>query len=170
MNLKVFHLGRNLTFEGWWDNSRHKDNWEGLAMALYDLDTDKEMSDFSQLPHLREFKLIWNSMTSAQRDSIEIEINGRLDELVANPDPNWGSITNASIEGGKPNPNNGIPGDWTGTVFEPIYELAGMFYGNVWKKVIIERPEHWIGIHSDPTFPQRGITLQGKTYFLDRKS
>jgi hypothetical protein len=23
------------------------------------------------------------------------------------------------------------------------------------------------GIRSDPTFPQRGITLQGKTYFLD---
>jgi hypothetical protein len=29
---------------------------------------------------------------------------------------------------------------------------AGMFYGNVWKKVAIERPEYWIGIRSDPTF------------------
>ncbi|HZR33295.1 MAG TPA: hypothetical protein VFA76_15725 [Terriglobales bacterium] len=46
-------------------------------------------------------------------------------------------------------------------------ERAGMFYGNVWKKVIIERPERWIGIRSDPTFPQRGISLGGKTYFLD---
>ena len=25
----------------------------------------------------------------------------------------------------------------------------------------------WIGIRSDPTFPQRGITLEGKSYFLD---
>jgi hypothetical protein len=62
----------------------------------------------------------------------------------------------------------------TGTVFHPIFEargrneeLAGMFFGNVWKKVIIARPEQWVGIRSDPTFPQRGITLQGKTYFLD---
>jgi hypothetical protein len=42
-----------------------------------------------------------------------------------------------------------------------------MFYGNVWKKVIIGRPELWIGIRSDPTFSQRAITLGGKTYFLD---
>jgi hypothetical protein len=55
--------------------------------------------------------------------------------------------------------------------FQPIYEIAcgmdedrgGMFYGNVWKKVIIDRPELWIGIRSDPTFPQRGISLGGKT-------
>ena len=32
-----------------------------------------------------------------------------------------------------------------------------MFYGNVWKKVIIGRPERWIGIRSDPTFPQRKL-------------
>jgi len=44
-------------------------------------------------------------------------------------------------------------------VFQPIYEIAcgmdeeraGMFYGNVWKKFIIERPERLIGIRSDPT-------------------
>lgn len=45
-----------------------------------------------------------------------------------------------------------------------------MFFGNVWKKVIIERQERWIGIRSAPTFPQRGISLQGKTYFVDTKS
>jgi hypothetical protein len=36
-----------------------------------------------------------------------------------------------------------------------------------WKKVIIERSELWIGIRSDPTLPQRGISLGGKTYFVD---
>jgi hypothetical protein len=46
-------------------------------------------------------------------------------------------------------------------------DRAGMLYGNVWKKVIIERPERWIGIRSDPTFRQKGISLGGKTYFLD---
>ena len=44
-----------------------------------------------------------------------------------------------------------------------------MFYGNVWKKVIIERQDHWIGMRADPTFPNRGITLEGKTYFIDRE-
>jgi hypothetical protein len=60
-------------------------------------------------------------------------------------------------------------------VFQLIYEIAcamdedraGMFYGNVWKKVIIERPEGWIGIRSDPIFRQKGISLGGKTYFPD---
>ena len=60
-------------------------------------------------------------------------------------------------------------------MFQPIYEiaggmneeLAGMFYGNVWKKVIIDRRELWNGIRSDPTFPQRGMSLGGKTYFLN---
>jgi hypothetical protein len=84
---------------------------------------------------------------------------------VSSPDPNWGSITNTSIEGGRTNPVTGIRGDWTGTVFDPIFvacglneDVAGMFYGNVWKKVIIERADHWVGIRSDPTFPNRGIT------------
>ena len=40
-----------------------------------------------------------------------------------------------------------------------------MFYGNLWKKLIIERPETWIGYRPNPTFPQRGITLAGKSYF-----
>jgi hypothetical protein len=87
---------------------------------------------------------------------------------------NWGSITNTSIEGSKKSPATGVQGDWTGTAFEPIFdmfgdeELAGMFFGNVWKKAIIDRPEQWIGIRFDPTFPQKGITLMGKTYFLAR--
>ena len=109
------------------------------------------------------------------RDDIEEEINRRLDTLMNNPDPNWGSITNISIEGGKFNPRTGLKGDWSGTVFQPLYNyfldevLAGMFYGNVWKKVIIDRTETWIGIRQNdenPTFPNRGITLPGKTYFL----
>lgn len=127
----------------------------------------------SRLEHLSKFNLTWHSMTPAQRDAIEAEINRRLDELVNSPDPNWGSITNTSIEGGKPNPETGEPGNWTGTPFAPIYEAcgenaeaAGMFFGNAWKKVIIDRPEEWVGIRFDPTFPQRGITLMGKTYFL----
>ena len=93
---------------------------------------------------------------------------------VASPNPNWGAITNTSIEGGQVNPHTGISGDWSGTVFDAIYQAcgqsvdqAGMFFGNVWKMVLIGRDEQWVGIRVDPTFPQRGITLQGKSYFLD---
>jgi hypothetical protein len=64
-----------------------------------------------------------------------------------------------------------------GTVFEPIFEAcgfhesrAGMFFGNVWKRVIIGRRERWVGIRSEPIFPGRGITLEGKTYFLETNS
>ena len=145
-------------------------------MALREITEDGRAHDETTLSHRRDFDQVWLSLTPQQRASIEAEINHRLDMLISSPDPNWGSITNTSIEGGKTNPNTGIRGDWYGTVFQPIYDffgdenLAGMFYGNVWKKIIIDRTERWIGIRSDPTFPQRGITLQGKTYFLDTNS
>jgi len=142
-------------------------------MALREIDERGRLRDVYHLPYEQGFEAVWLSMTAPQRDAIEEEINDRLDHLIGSPDPNWGSITNTSIEGGKPNPASGVRGDWSGTVFQPIYyacgqneDLAGMFYGNVWKKVILGRPEQWIGIRSDPTFPERGITLQGKTYFL----
>ena len=107
------------------------------------------------------------------------EIDKKLDELVAAPDSRWGAIMNTSIEGGKVNPFNGKPGDWSGTPWSPIYERSGqseeqaaLFFGLLWKLRIIQRHEQWIGIRNDPvsrpTFPQRGVTLQGKTYFLDK--
>jgi hypothetical protein len=148
-------------------------------MALKEIGEDGSVRDVSSLSHRAEFDRVWGRITPEERNAIVAEINRRLDDLMlmVSPDPNWGSITNTSIEGGRTNPQTGIRGDWSGTVFQAIYhacgqheEVAGMFYGNVWKKVIIERKETWIGIRSDPTFPQRGITLQGKTYFLDKKS
>ena len=144
-------------------------------MALKEIDENGRTWDVPALEHRAEFDSTWLVMTQDQRDAIEAEINRRLDQLLNDPDPNWGSITNTSIEGGRTNPETGVRGDWTGTVFEPIFHacgdhegVAGMFYGNVWKKVIIDRSELWIGIRSDPTFPQRGITLRGKTYFMAR--
>ena len=126
-----------------------------------------------ELEGLSDFNRTWNLLSRKQQIAIEAEINRRLDELVNSPDPNWGSITNTSIEGGKPNPATGEPGNWAGTAFEPLYhicgenhELAGMFFGSVWKKVIIARPERWVGIRYEPTFPERRITLMGKSYFL----
>ncbi len=146
-------------------------------MALRDIGEDGSVRKVSSLSHRTEFDRVWGRITLEEQNAIEAEINRRLDDLLASPDPNWGSMTHTSIEGGRTNPQTGIRGDWSGTVFQAIYnacgqheEVAAMFFGNVWKKVIIGRKETWIGIRSDPTFPQRGITLQGKTYFPEKKS
>lgn len=146
-------------------------------MSLREIDDRGSLREVRALPHLDDFNRTWVKIPQEQRIRIESEVNRRLDELITSPDPNWGTITNTSIEGGRANAATGIRGDWTGTAFQAIFEacnlneeLAGMFYGNVWKKVIIERTEMWVGIRSDPTFPNRGITLQGKTYFIDRQN
>lgn len=143
-------------------------------MALRDIDEGGGTHDVVRLAHQRDFDRTWLAIPAPARAAIEAEINRRLDELITSPDRQWGSITNTSIEGGQTNPITRIRGDWSGTVYDPIFEacgrneeLAGMFFGNVWKKVIIARPERWIGVRLDPTFPQRGITLQGKSYFPD---
>lgn len=146
-------------------------------MALREMNDRAGMRDVRQLPHLSEFNVTWLAIPKKDRKAIEAEVNRTLDTLLASPDPKWGSITNTSIEGGKPSPKTGIRGDWSGTPFEAIYEAcnlnedaAGRFFGNVWKKVIIERQELWIGIRPDPTFPTRSITLDGKSYFPDGRS
>jgi hypothetical protein len=139
-----------------------------------DIDESGRMRDVLRLEHQREFNRTWSSIPTPAREAIEKGIIRRLDELITSPDQNWGSITKTSIEGGQTNPITGVRGNWSGTVYDPIFqacgrneELAGMFFGNVWKKVVIARHERWIGVRLDPTLPQRGITLQGKSYFLD---
>ncbi|HEY4211626.1 MAG TPA: hypothetical protein VGM84_09115 [Steroidobacteraceae bacterium] len=147
-------------------------------MSLTDMDEKGCTREVTVLDHLTDFNRTWNLIPPDERAAIEAEINRRLSELLSSPHPQWGSIMNTSIEGGKENPHTGERGDWWGTVFHPIYvacgyseSLAGMFYGNVWKKVIIARDEMWFGVRSDathPTFPQKGIVLAGKSYFPAR--
>ena len=146
-------------------------------MALKEINESAGMREVRRLPHLADFNQTWNAIPPKDRKAIVAEINRRLDSLLASPDPKWGSITNTSIEGAKPSPKTGVRGDWTGTAFMAIYEacnyneeVAARFFGNVWKKAIIERKELWIGYRPDPTFPKRGITLDGKSYFPDGRS
>jgi hypothetical protein len=73
-------------------------------MALRDMDEGGGVHDVSDLPHRGDFDGIWFSMSQEERNAIEAEINRRLDVLIHTPDPNWGSITNTFIEGGKPIP------------------------------------------------------------------
>lgn len=145
---------------------------------LRDIDERGALREMPDIDYREQFDAKWNEFTPEEQRTINAEINRLLNELIDNPDPSWGSIMNTSIEGGKVNPFTGRPGDWTGTPWQPIWEhngysdeQAALFFGTLWKLRIIERPELWIGIRNTadrPTFPNRGINLQGKTYFLDR--
>lgn len=146
-------------------------------MALRDIDEKGNVREVSDLDYRPDFDKKWKQYTREEQRAIMHEIDKKLDELVAAPDSRWGAIMNTSIEGGKVNPFNGKPGDWSDTPWAPIYERSGqseeqaaLVFGLLWKLRIIQRHEEWIGIRNNsasrPTFPQRGITLQGKTYFL----
>ncbi len=134
------------------------------------------MREMHDIDYRERFDKKWNEFTEAEQQAINAEISCILDSLIEAPSPKWGSIMNTSIEGGKVNPFTGIPGDWSDTPWQPIWEhhgysdeQAALFFGILWKLRIIERPERWIGIRTTtdhPTFPNRGINLAGKTYFL----
>ena len=78
------------------------------------------MRELTDLDYRDEFDRKWGEFSPQERPAIDREIARRIDELVTSPNANWGSILNTSIEGGKVNPHNGVPGDGTGTPYEPI--------------------------------------------------
>jgi hypothetical protein len=147
---------------------------------LMDIDENGGMREMRDIDYRDRFDGKWSEFTPKEQRAIDAEINRLLDALIHAPDPQWGSIMNTSIVGGAVNPFTGEPGDWSGTPWQPIWERHGqsdeqaaLFFGTLWKLRIIERPEQWIGVRStddNPTFPNRGINLAGKTYFLARKS
>jgi hypothetical protein len=146
-------------------------------MALRDMDEKGNMRRMTKLDHEDEFNAIWNGrFTDDERRAMIEAVDGKLNELINAPDKQWGSIMNTSIEGGKVNPFNGRPGDWSGTPWHPIWvahgysdQQAALFFGNLWKWRIIEHDEEWVGVRNTPdtrpTFPSHGVTLGGKTYF-----
>jgi hypothetical protein len=138
------------------------------------------MRDMDDIDYRERFDSKWDEFEPEEQEAIDAEIKRLLDELISNPNEKWGSIMNTSIVGGEVNPDTGEPGDWSGTPWAPIWEhhgrsaeQAALFFGTLWKLRIIERREQWIGIRStdeNPTFPNIGINLQGKTYFLAGRS
>ena len=147
---------------------------------LRDIDENGGVREMHDIDYRERFDRKWNEFTRKEQQALNAEIKRLLDALIDAPDPQWGSIMNTSIVGGAVNPFTGEPGDWSGTPWGPIWERHGqsaeqaaLFFGTLWKLRIIERPELWIGVRSsddDPTFPNRGINLAGKTYFLAKNS
>lgn len=147
---------------------------------LKDIDEIGRVHEVSDITYRGRFDSKWNEFTAEEQQAINFEIARILDALLVDSNSKWGAIMNTSIEGGKINPATGVPGDWSGTPWHPIWERhdqsdeqAALFFGAIWKLRIIQRPERWVGIRTSktrPTFPNRGINLAGKTYFLEKKS
>ncbi|HMO16257.1 MAG TPA: hypothetical protein PKD64_18690 [Pirellulaceae bacterium] len=87
---------------------------------LTDIDERGGVRELHDIDYRERFDLMWNEFTNVEQLAIDAEIERLLDALVRDPDPKWGAIMNTSIEGGKVNPFNGNPGDWSGTPWDPI--------------------------------------------------
>jgi len=115
---------------------------------LYNIDK-KQYMDF--IPYEDDFNT-W------RRRITEDEYNRIFDEL------------NTRIEGDEIHTSSWIPGsDWSGTVFEPIYEKAcrqdidasAKFFGLILWEVIRRRDDVW----SYGRYEKNGIPIKGLTYF-----
>jgi hypothetical protein len=72
----------------------------------------------------------------------------------------------------------GIAGDWTGTPLEHIYEScnqnveeAGLMFGRLFKKIVIDRKEEWVGTGATrriPHFHAVASTSRAKHTSFDR--
>jgi len=115
---------------------------------IYSLDTQ---SYIHTIPHRREFNTWRSRLSNEEYNTIVNELNNR-------------------IEGGEIHTSSWIPGsDWTGTVFQPIYEkacrhdieAAGKFFGLILWSVLLERDDVW----AFGRYEKDGIPIEGLTYF-----
>lgn len=119
---------------------------------LYSIDTQSEIT---KIPHKRDYDR-WQSRLS------DVEYKAIYDELMSR-------ISGAEIE-----TSSWIPGsDWTGTVFQPIYEKAcnqdenasAKFFGLILWHVVMEHDEWW----SFTRLQLGDIQIEGLTYFRINK-
>jgi hypothetical protein len=92
---------------------------------LKDIDERGGMREMTDIDYRPQFDRKWREFTLEEQRAIDAEIARLLDALRDSPDPQWGSILNTSIEGGKASPFTSLRGDWTGTPWEPIWERNG---------------------------------------------
>jgi hypothetical protein len=115
---------------------------------LYAIDS---CSEIIKIPHRRKFDT-WRSRLS------DLEYQAIIDDL------------NSRIEGTEIQTSSWMPGsDWSGTVFQPIYEKAckfcetesAKFFGLIVWVVFMKRLEWW----SFGRYEKNGIPITGITYF-----
>ena len=115
---------------------------------LYSIDSGKKIS---RIPYLRDYERWRSRLTDA-------EYNAIYDELMSH-------ITGSEIK-----TSSWIPGsDWTGTVYQPIYDKAcsqdenasAKFFGLILWHVFMEHDECWSFGH----YKLNNIPIDGLTYF-----
>ncbi len=122
--------------------------------------------------HFKTFKARWGRLDLKVQNEIYHENSVRVEKVLSSRR----RITNTTEQGAQYNATTGRRGDWSGTPYDAIYQLcwcdhdeARLFFGLVWKKYFIDRPDCWIGYRTDGinsyTFPNRRQNLEGKTYF-----
>lgn len=115
---------------------------------LYSLDSG-EYIDY--IPHRKDFDVWRSRLSQDEYSAIVQELNSRIDgdEIVTS---SW------------------LPGsDWSGTVFEPIYEkacqmneeAAAKFFGLLLWEVVLNHPDVW----SFGRYEKDGVPIEGMTYF-----
>jgi len=117
---------------------------------LYSIESDALITD---IPYRNKFDVYRGRLTDSQYAAICDELNRRIDE-------GGGEVATAGW----------LPGaDWSGTVFDPIYEVAcrhdfeesGKFFGLIVWDVMMRREEDW----ASGKFEKDGVPIQSRTYF-----
>lgn len=117
---------------------------------LVDLMTGDEITSVPR-PRVVDWKLIQDRLSQAELEAIMTTLNGMIDG------------TEIQTAGWMPG------NDWTGTVFEPIfekaaarnYELAGKHFGLIVWMTFKERPDRW----ASGKFEKGGVPIPSRTYF-----
>lgn len=108
-------------------------------------------SEITHIPHQQEFDRWRNRLSDQEYQAIVDNLNSR-------------------IEGTQIQTSSWMPGsNWSGTVFQPIYEKAcefderasALFFGLIVWVVFLERPEYW----AFGRYEKDGIQISGITYF-----
>lgn len=116
---------------------------------LYSIDTGKYVTS---VPHKGDFDKWMKCLSDEEYEKIEEELNNKIDENDVNT-AGW------------------IPGhDWTGTVYEPIYEAcgrnvsrSGMFFGLIVFNLLMNREDKVWGFGR---FEKDGKQIASMTYFV----
>jgi hypothetical protein len=110
----------------------------------------------TRIPHAKEYRAWRDRLSVQQLQAVKDEINRRFD---------MGDVETAGW----------IPGsDWTGTVWQPIYDVAcqgssgaaGLCFGLLVWETVMEREDHW----SFGRFEKDGVPIRSLTYFRIEKS
>lgn len=122
---------------------------------LFGIDAHGNLDEINQIPHRNNYEAWMRNLSETNFNEIYDELSSRINLI---PKDNE-AVTSSWIPGN----------DWTGTVFQPIYdacnrdyENAAKFFGLILWQVVMEDPNDWsFGKYQD----RYGNDIAGTTYF-----